>query len=113
MNSRNKGKGGELEAARVLRLYGYDARRGQQYKGGADSPDVVGVPRLHIEVKRTEHFALYDALEQSKRDAGDNEIPVVMHRKNRRPWVMVLSVADFMELYRIYELYKESEDNTQ
>ena len=44
MNSRTKGKRGELELAKALRLYGYDARRGQQYHGGADSPDVIGLP---------------------------------------------------------------------
>ena len=34
-NSRQKGKRGELEIARILRDYGYrDCRRGQQYSGG-------------------------------------------------------------------------------
>lgn len=33
MNSRNKGKNGELELASILREYGYNARRGQQYCG--------------------------------------------------------------------------------
>jgi hypothetical protein len=41
MNSRNKGKRGELEAAHMLTHEGFPARRGQQFSGGTDSPDVV------------------------------------------------------------------------
>lgn len=33
MNSRQKGAGGERELSRILREYGYDCRRGQQYCG--------------------------------------------------------------------------------
>ena len=44
MNSRQKGKGGELELAKLLRAYGYNARRGQQYSGISGDADVVGVP---------------------------------------------------------------------
>jgi hypothetical protein len=56
MNSRNKGKRGELEAAKFLASEGFPARRGQQFSGGTDSPDVLceALPRIHFEVKRTE-----------------------------------------------------------
>jgi Holliday junction resolvase len=46
MNSRAKGKRGELEIAKVLRENGYDAHRGQQYKGGADSPIKIVVKEI-------------------------------------------------------------------
>jgi hypothetical protein len=40
--SRQKGKRGEREAAAELgQLLGVDARRGVQYQGGPESPDVV------------------------------------------------------------------------
>lgn len=99
MNSRQKGKRGELELSRFLRDRGYDARRGVQYQGGTDSPDVVGLPGVHIECKRTERLELYDALDQSRRDAGDGEIPVVMHRRNNCDWVCILRLDDFLRLY--------------
>ena len=35
MNSKHKGKRGELEVAAILREHGYDARRGQQYSGAS------------------------------------------------------------------------------
>lgn len=103
--SRDKGKRGERELARKLREYGYDARRGVQYHGGADSPDVVGLPGVHIECKRVERLMLYDALAQAKRDAGDN-IPVVMHRRNDCPWLVVMELGDWIRLYRDWETEK-------
>ena len=53
MNSKQKGKRGELELAKKLQEYGFEARRGQQYSGiGGD--DVVGLEGVHIECKRVE-----------------------------------------------------------
>ena len=54
MNSNNKGKNGERELATILREYGYDSRRGQQYCGSNGDADVVGLPGVHIECKRVE-----------------------------------------------------------
>jgi Holliday junction resolvase len=99
VNSRNKGKRGELELAAFLREHGFpDARRGQQFRGGADSPDVVGLPGIHIEVKRVESGQLYTWLDQSIWDAGKGEIPVVAHRRNDREWVAILLLQDFLKL---------------
>ena len=100
MNSNLKGKTGERELANELRKNGYDCRRGQQYKGGADSPDVVGLPGVHIECKRVEKLNLEAAYEQAVRDAGE-DIPAVFHRKNRKPWLVTLSLKDFMERYYV------------
>lgn len=106
--SREKGKRGEREIASLLREYGYDARRGVQYKGGQDSPDVIGLPGTHIEVKRTERLNLYDALSQSKADAGD-DMPIVVHRKNNSEWVVIQPLSDWINLFRSWELEKEEQ----
>ncbi|MDA9858959.1 hypothetical protein N9D23_12635 [Rubripirellula sp.] len=100
--SRNKGKRGEREAAReIARVLGISARRGQQYAGGSDSPDVVtGCDDLHIEVKRTERLSLYKALDQSITDAGER-LPLVLHRSNHRSWVVVLRLDDLTRLTEI------------
>ena len=84
MNSNNKGKNGERELATILREYGYDSRRGQQYCGSNGDADVVGLPGVHIECKRVERINIYDAIEQSKNDARDGENPVVMHRRKQK-----------------------------
>lgn len=101
--SREKGKRGERELAGILRDYGYDAKRGVQYHGGPDSPDVVGLKGVHIEVKRTEKLSLYDALAQSKHDAG-GDMPIVIHRRNACEWVVIQPLADWIKLYREWEL---------
>ena len=80
--SRDKGKRGEREVALILREHGFEARRGQQYCGANGDADVVGVPGLHIEVKRTEKFRMYEALDQAINDAREDELPVVFTRKN-------------------------------
>lgn len=96
--SKNKGKVGEREVAKLLRFFGYDAKRGVQYQGGNDSPDVVSEldDVIHIEVKRVESFRLYAALAQASNDAKDTQIPVVFHRKNNDEWVVVIKAKDFL-----------------
>lgn len=93
-------KKGERELAAILKSYGYeDSRRGQQYCGSNGDADVVGLPGIHIECKRVEKLNIYDAVEQSKNDARTGEMPVVMHRKNRKEWLVTMPLDDWMELY--------------
>ena len=108
-SQRDKGKRGERELAALLREYGYDCRRGQQYCGVNGDADVVGLPGIHIEVKRAEKLSLYDALGQAARDAGPGKIPVVFHRRNNCGWVCILPIDDFMELYREWEAGREAD----
>lgn len=105
--SRDKGKAGERELARILRDLGYDdCKRGQQYCGANGDADVIGLPGIHIESKRTEALRLYDALSQSKSDAKEGEMPVVMHRKSRHEWVVIQPLSDWIELYKEWEAEK-------
>ena len=113
MNSREKGKRGERELASVLKSYGYDTRRGQQYCGANGDADVVGLPDIHIECKRNEHLNLYDAISQSRADSTLDEFPVVMHRKNNSEWLVTMTLADWIELYAEYqEAQNEEADGT-
>ena len=99
INSRTKGKVGELEISKLLKEYGYDTRRGQQFCGKNGDADVVGLPLIHLEIKRVEKLNIDDAMEQSIRDAKANEIPVVMHLKNRQGWKVTMTLEAWMELY--------------
>ena len=100
MNSREKGKKGELELAQILRAYGFEARRGQQFSGANGDPDVIGIPGCHIECKRVERLNIYEAMAQSINDARVGETPVVMHRKNREEWLVSMRLGDFIKLYK-------------
>lgn len=98
-NSRRKGKEGELELSHILAGYGFDTRRGQQYSGATGDADVVGVPGIHIECKRCETTLIDDWLGQATRDAREGEIPVVMHRRSRKPWKATLLLDEYMKQY--------------
>lgn len=97
--SKAKGRRGEIEVAHFLQEHGFNARRGQQYCGANGDADVVGLPGIHIEVKRTEAFRMWDALTQAKNDAKIGEIPAVFHRKNGKKWCVVMDAEDFLKLY--------------
>lgn len=100
MNSRSKGARGERELSKILREYGYNCRRGQQYCGANGDADVVGLPGIHIECKRVERLDLPAAVAQAKRDARPEELPVVFHRKNRGEWLVTMPLDGWIELYR-------------
>ncbi len=102
--SKRKGAEGERELARELtRLFGVQARRGRQYSGGPESPDVASdIEGTHWECKRCEQgfAAAYAALEQAAGDADWEEVPVVAHRGNKREWLFICRLDDLPELVR-------------
>lgn len=103
VNSNRKGKTGERELARVLTALGYPAERGQQRKGGEDSPDVIcpSLKAWHIECKVTASCQMFSTatlekwMAQARKDAGGKRAPIVIHRWNRAGhwWVLVMPYA--------------------
>ena len=101
INSRSKGKGGELEFVHFLKDRGIEARRGQQFAGGTDSPDVVVggcLLGVHVEVKRKEAGNPYDWLDQACTDADICKVPIVAHRRNDKRWIVILDARDFINI---------------
>ena len=110
INGKQKGNRGERELAKLLREYGFDgARRGQQFSGANGDPDVVGLPFIHIEVKRVEELRLESSLKQTREDAVDGEIPVVMHKKNYKPWIVIQDLDTWMQMYKAWLREQENE----
>ena len=108
MNSKRKGKRGELELAKKLQEYGFETRRGQQYSGiGGD--DVVGLEGIHIECKRVERLNVYDAMKHACKDAEADELPAVFWRKNKEQWLVTMALCDWIELYKGW-LWSEKEE---
>lgn len=113
INSRQKGKRGERQWRDVLRANGYEARRGQQFSGSAESPDVVcpSLPWAHFEVKAVENLNIEKAFLQARADAGklmvesrgveESEkglgvkVPIVAHRRNHSPWLVTMDAEWF------------------
>lgn len=98
--SKQKGKRGEREVVHLLRGHGYEARRGQQFQGSPDSPDVIAEDfhDCHIEVKRTEALSLYTAMEQAKADASSEQRPIVFHKRNGKEWLVIMEAEEFLNL---------------
>jgi len=98
INSRSKGARYERELAHYLSENGYpDSRRGQQFSGGSDSPDVVSDFPFHIEAKHVQALNLYSAMSQSIRDAGEKP-PCVIHRKNNSESMFTCKLDDLIKL---------------
>lgn len=111
INSRAKGAAGEREwAAKLGELFGLTARRGRQYSGDADAPDVIGSwPGTHPEVKRTETLSVYKAMDQAARDCGD-KVPYVAHRRNRREWLVIVRADDLVRFVEAVNAAKTEGD---
>lgn len=101
MNSKRKGKDGELELAQHLRNKGYiEARRSAQYCGKTgDAPDIVGVEGLHIECKRVEAFSDETALRQAENDVRKGNLPIVMYRRSREDWKVCIRLDMFLLIW--------------
>lgn len=101
MNSKQKGNSGERELLAILQAVGLAQRNDQRYVGGVDNPDIsltLGGKRFHVECKRAERFNAYQAMEQAEHDANGHAVPIVMHRRNRHPWLCVMKLSDWVRL---------------
>lgn len=98
--SQRKGRAGELELCRFLQSQGIPAEPGMPVSFGA-TPDVVGIPGIHAEVKRVERLNVSAAMAQAERDAQrfQDGAPAVFHRRSRSPWLVTMKLGDWMKLY--------------
>jgi Holliday junction resolvase len=100
INSRAKGARAERAFAAFLRGLGISARRGQQFCGGAESPDVITDLNVHFEVKHVEKLNLDSAVKQAKADKPENKDWAVAHKKNGSEWLITCDAKLFVDLYK-------------
>lgn len=101
--SKRKGSGGELELVHLLNSkYGCHVGRGHVYY---HEPDIIGLPGIHIEVKRVEHLNIIAAMEQAKKESKEKDggVPTVFHRRNRGEWLVTMRLKDYMPMYKAWE----------
>jgi hypothetical protein len=87
-------------AAELTRA-GFLARRGVQYQGSSDSPDII-CPELahwHWEAKFTEKCRLCDWLNQVETDRNGKPY-IIAWRRRRGPWIALLGLSALLELIR-------------
>jgi hypothetical protein len=120
VNSRAKGKNGELDLCHTLRsLYGWACRRTQQYSGwsrGGSSPDIEidQMPDLFVECKRVQALNVPRALSIAVAQCG-RRCPVVIHRPNRSPngWMVTIRLTDLPRLCHAYTHATDSEASSR
>lgn len=116
INSKAKGKKGELEFAHECESYGLmGVHRTAQTNGKLEQSlaDCEGLTGIHIEVKRVEKLNIDNAMEQAERDLKtkkEKKIPAVFHRRNRKPWLATLKFEDWVKLYKSWLKDKEREE---
>lgn len=98
--SQRKGAAGERELAAILRERGYDCQRGGSLSFG-EIPDVVGLPGVHVEVKRVEKLNVGEAMDQAIRDSQrlQDGVPALFHRRNRKPWLVTMRLEEWLVLF--------------
>lgn len=93
INARSKGASGEREACKWLfthtEIQDLPERNLDQVRNGGSD---IELPPFCFEVKRVENLDLLKAWIQCKTAAESNFLePVVMFRKNRKPWSFLIS----------------------
>jgi hypothetical protein len=96
VNSRSKGKRGELEARDQVRKHWLAEsciRAGQAC--GKFASDLLGaLPGAHVEVKRYRRIGAFDFYRQAKKDAGA-DLPVVLMREDgEQTWLVMFAIED-------------------
>lgn len=100
--AQRKGRAGEIELARILQGYGYDAQPGRAVSYGS-TPDLTGLPGVHCEVKRVERLNVPEAMKQAERDAAKfGGIPALFHRRSREPWLVTMPLSIWMDFYQAW-----------
>lgn len=105
INSKRKGKRGELEVAAIFKDYGLDAHRTAQVDGTLSADVVVEEhPELHVEVKLNKRIAAMRFMDQAQGDAaadargGTPARAVVFMREDLGGWMVMLPAEDYMDL---------------
>lgn len=99
VNSRAKGARVERELSKLLREYGYDARRGQQFCGANGDADVISSFPFYIECKAVQNLNVHKALEQAKGDCPEDETACVIHKKNGTKFLVTLELEDLLAYF--------------
>jgi len=101
--SKRRGKRGEGQVVKILWKHGWTkARRNlEQPQLGRDILD--GPEGTWISVKLTERLRLREAFAECAAGAGDDAIPIVVHRANHQPWLATLPLDELLSILAAME----------
>lgn len=72
---------------------------------GKGNSDLIGLPELALEAKRSERFNVHEAMAQATVNASGDEMPVVVHRRSRQTLEeshVIIKLEDFVKIYRLW-----------
>lgn len=104
INSRRKGKRGELDFIQTHLLAHWPEAKRNLDQQGDDKRDCVEVAGIHFQIKRVEKLNIWAALEQAITEAKPHDVPVVAFRRNRSPWFGALEMDELIPLLRLREV---------
>ena len=110
INSRAKGRKGELEVCRLMGPFWPDACPNLD-QFSKDKRDVLNVPGLHVQVKWNERLRIWEALDQAFSEASPLDTPVLAFRRNwtrshlasRSSWFGAMDLDDLLPLLKLRE----------
>ena len=94
--TRRKGTTYERTVAHRLAEVWPGAKRGFQFRGGDEAPDVIGTP-YHIEAKHRRNVSIQAAMQQAIADSN-GRVPVVVSRDNHGEDLVTMRLNDWLEL---------------
>jgi len=96
---REKGRRAELEVVALCRAEGWPASRNldQARDGGSD---ILGIPGLCLEVKRTERADVWAWWQQATNAAKPGQIPTVAFRRSQSDWLAICEFSELLSLLR-------------
>ena len=102
---REKGRKAELEVVTILRRHGWpNAERTSNGRDQGGRSDIGNGPEgCAIEVKRHEKLNVPKAFDQLMSDAGELDLPILVHRPSRHVWMATLPLDELLSLLALRE----------
>ena len=100
VNSRAKGKRAELELANAIKeLFGWKARRSQQFSGNAGDSDVLieELPGVFVECKHVQSLSIVPVMRKAVEQCN-GKLPVICHRKNHSEFLLTMRLRDLVAI---------------
>lgn len=106
--SRRKGISGELEAIKILQANGWPIAERTQRGVAQERGDVANGPRgTYIEIRRREKLSVPASVREVIAAAQPGELPLLVHRPSRCPWMVTLRLEDLLPHLLNDELTKD------
>ena len=97
-HSRQKGRQGERELAEILTKYGFMCLRNEA--NGAGGEDLThDIPGVWLEASRSEKISFPAKYRQAQK-ASKGKVPIVIHRYNRQPWMVYMSLDYLISVWQ-------------